>query len=95
MLWYKKRINKKAKKKVEGKCFFCPVDNYACLQAHRILPEEKGGIYDDFNVLVICANCHTRIHANPPQIVIDRKYMSTNQRGWTLHFWENGEEKWL
>jgi hypothetical protein len=91
-MWSKKLINKVAKKKQEGKCFFCPVDDYACLACHRIVPGEDDGRYDDFNTLVVCANCHNKIHDG--QIVIDRKYMSTGPRGWTLHFWENGEEKW-
>lgn len=89
----KKLINKIAKKKYEGKCFFCPVNDYACLHVHRIIPGENNGIYDDFNTIVSCSNCHNRIHDG--QIVIDRKYMATNRRGWMLHFWENGVEKWL
>lgn len=94
-MWSKKIINKVARKKLEGKCFFCPVSDYACLNVHRIVPGEDNGVYDDFNSLVTCANCHSKIHCDNPQIVIDRKYASTNPRGWTLHFWENGEEKWL
>lgn len=85
-------INKVAKKHFDGKCFFCPEDDYACLHCHRILPGEEGGIYSDFNTLTVCSNCHAKIHDG--QIIIDRKYMSTNPRGWTLHFWEHGEEKW-
>lgn len=91
-MWSKKLINKVAKKKTEGKCFFCPVDDYACLNVHRIVPGENDGRYDDFNTLVVCANCHNKIHDG--QIVIDRKYVSTGERGWTLHFWENGQEYW-
>jgi hypothetical protein len=92
-MWSKKLINKIAKKKGEGKCFFCPVDDYACLQVHRIVPGENDGVYNDFNTVVACGNCHSRIHDG--QIKIDRKYTSTNPRGWTLHFWEDGVEKWL
>jgi len=87
-----KLVNKVAKKKLEGKCHFCGLDDYACLQLHRIVPGEDGGIYTDFNTVVACANCHNRIHDG--QIKIDRKYQSTTGR-WVLHFWENGEEKWL
>ena len=88
----RKLINKKAIKKFAGKCFFCDVNDYACLNCHRILPGEQNGIYTDFNTLIVCANCHNKIHDS--QIVIDRKYMSTNSRGWVLHFWENNEEFW-
>lgn len=91
-MWKKKLINKVATKKMQGECFFCGLEDYACLHCHRIVPGEEGGTYTDFNTVVACANCHERIHDG--QIVIDRKYTSTNPRGWTLHFYENGEEKW-
>jgi len=38
-----------------------------------------------------CDICHCRIHDG--QIVIDRKYSTTNAK-WVLHYWEKGEEKW-
>lgn len=95
-MWSRKLINKVAKKHLEGECFFCGNNDYPCLTVHRIIPGEDDGRYDDFNTIVVCWNCHEgKIHGKPPQIVIDRKYMATNQRGWVLHFWENGEEKWL
>lgn len=85
-------IDKVAKKKLEEKCYFCPVDDYACLNVHRIVPGEDDGTYTDFNTVVCCANCHARIHDG--QILIDRKYLCSNGR-WVLHFWEHGEERWL
>lgn len=90
----KKLINKITNKLMAGKCYFCSVDDYACLNNHRIIPGENGGIYSEHNTLVLCANCHSRIHSDSPQIIIDRKYYCTSGK-WILHFWENGEEKWL
>jgi hypothetical protein len=87
-------INKVAKKKMDGKCYFCPESDYNCLHCHRILPGEDGGIYTEFNTITVCANCHNKLHGENPAIILDRKYMSTTGR-WVLHFWENGEEKWL
>ncbi len=87
----KKLINKKSKKHAQGKCYFCDVDDYAQLNVHRIFYGEDGGEYTDHNSLVVCANCHARIHDD--QIVIDRKYNSTSGKT-VLHFWDNGEEKW-
>ena len=84
-------INKVVTKKSEGKCYFCDVDDYAQLNVHRILYGEDGGEYTDHNSLVVCANCHARIHDE--QIVIDRKYNSTSGKK-VLHYWDNGEEKW-
>lgn len=87
----KKLINKQAAKHYAKKCYFCEVDDYACLNVHRIVPGEQDGIYSDFNTVVVCANDHARIHSG--EIQIDRKYLSTSGK-WVLHYWINGEEKW-
>jgi hypothetical protein len=94
-MWSKKKVKKQGLKKVQGKCYFCDVSDYDCLNVHRIVPGEKGGVYDDFNTIVVCANCHNLIHSDEKKIVIDRKYRSTGPKGWVLHYWENGEEKWV
>jgi hypothetical protein len=87
----KELIDKKAKKRIEGCCHFCGVDDYALLHCHRILPGEEGGRYTDGNVVVVCSNCHNRVHDG--QIVIERWYNTTGGKK-VLHFWENEEEKW-
>lgn len=87
----KKLIDKQLTKHSARKCYFCPTDDYALLHCHRIVPGENGGKYTDNNTLVVCSNCHNRIHDG--QIVIDRKYPTTAGRT-VLHFWENGDEKW-
>ena len=88
----KKLINKVAKKKFEGRCCLCGIDDYAVLDCHRIVPGEDDGIYSEHNCIVTCANCHRRIHDG--QIVIDRKYYSSSGKC-ILHLWEDGVEKWL
>lgn len=88
----KKLINKQETKKFAKKCYFCSVDDYALLNVHRIIPGESGGKYTEKNSLVVCANCHNRIHDN--QIIIDQKYYSTSGK-WVLHFWENDQEFWV
>jgi len=87
----KKLINKLNFKRSAGKCYFCPVNEYALLDVHRIVPGEKEGEYTDFNSLCVCCNCHRRIHNE--QIKIDRKYKTSSGRT-ILHFWDNGIEKW-
>jgi predicted restriction endonuclease len=88
----KKRYSRQQIRKLfEKKCYFCGEDNYDLLDAHRIIPGEQGGKYNDHNILVICSNCHRKCHAGI--IKIDRKYMSTTGR-WVLHYWIDGEEKW-
>lgn len=84
-------IDKKVKKLTEGECYFCGNDDYAVLDCHRIIPEEEGGRYIDSNVVVVCACCHRRVHAD--QIKIDRWYDTSAGRP-VLHFWENDVEKW-
>ena len=87
-----KLIDKKAKKQLERKCYFCDVDDYACLNVHRILPGEEGGIYSEFNSICTCSNHHALIHSG--QIKIDRKYYSSSGK-WVLHYWDlDGVEHW-
>jgi hypothetical protein len=88
----KKLVNKVVLKKIAKKCYFCQIDDYALLDVHRIISGEDGGKYTDMNSLVVCSNCHRRIHDG--QIKIDRKYYTSAGRH-ILHFWEGEEEKWL
>jgi len=87
----RKLIDKKSKKRVQGSCHFCGVDDYTVLDCHRIVPGEDDGKYTEANVVVVCANCHRRIHGG--QIVLDRKYFTTGGF-YVLRYWEDGEEKW-
>lgn len=87
----RKLIDKQATKHFQGKCYFCPVDDYACLNVHRIVPGENGGTYTEHNTVVCCANCHNKIHDG--QIKIDRKYASSSGK-LVLHFWEGEVEYW-
>jgi hypothetical protein len=87
----KKLIDKQVKKKVDGRCYFCPVDEYELLDVHRIIEGADGGEYTDHNTIVACALCHRRIHSG--EIKIDRKYFSTSGR-WVLHYWKDGQEFW-
>ena len=87
----RKIIKKVAKKKIDKKCYFCFINDYALLQVHRINFKEDINEYVEHNTITVCANCHCRIHNG--QIIIDRKYLSTSGK-WILHYWINGEEKW-
>jgi hypothetical protein len=87
----KQTINKIAKKRCDGKCYFCSCDTYDLLDVHRIIEGSQGGKYTDFNTITVCSLCHRKIHAG--LIRIDRKYLSTNGK-WILHHWIGDEEKW-
>lgn len=87
----KKTINKIAKKHTEGKCRLCGESDYAVLDCHRIVPGEDGGEYSDFNTVVLCSNCHRKVHDG--QIVMDRKYQTLEGR-WVLRYTVGDEEMW-
>ena len=91
----KKLINKVAAKRSIGKCFFCDCDDYAVLDCHRIVPGEDGGEYFWWNTLIICSNCHRKVHAG--QIIVDRKYQTSNGKC-SVHYWtvedDIKEEHW-
>ncbi len=83
---------KKAYKLFRGRCTFCPETNLNILDTHRILPGSEGGEYHIRNSLIVCSNCHRRIHAG--EITCDRKYLRTDGR-WVLRYFEDGQEKWV
>lgn len=87
----KKLIDKKVTKLASDGCYFCDEKDKDTLEVHRILEGHLGGEYTNFNSLITCSNCHSRIHKN--QIKIDRKYYST-KGVWVLHYWINGVEYW-
>ncbi len=86
-----KLINKQYKKHQIGLCYFCKENNYFLLDLHRIVPGDSGPGYIENNTLVVCSNCHRRIHSG--EILIDRKYLSSSGK-YILHYWINKEEKW-
>lgn len=73
-----KIINKKNFKKYAKKCFFCNNDNLNVLDVHRIFEGKNGGTYSSINVLVVCSNCHRKIHSNEIKIVKKHKSYNSN-----------------
>ena len=79
---------KEKKKRLIGKCSICGDDNYSILDCHRI---EPGSKYTEWGILVLCSNCHRKVHAE--QIKILGKYNSTG--GVVINYIdENGEDIW-
>lgn len=66
--------NKKYFKKYIKNCFFCDENNLNLLDVHRIYEGYKGGEYHHENVLVLCANCHRKVHCG--EIKDIKKYKS-------------------
>lgn len=88
-----KRYSQQQKIKLFDKtCFFCGEDDYALLDAHRIVEGANKGTYARQNVLTVCSKCHRKIHSS--RIKIDRKYFSTSGK-WVVHCWIDGEERWM
>jgi hypothetical protein len=84
-------VNKKVRKKVEGRCYFCTCDDYALLDVHRIVPGEEGGQYTDYNTVVVCSNCHRRCHSGSIKIL--GKHFSSSGK-YVLNYIEDGVERW-
>lgn len=87
----KKLIDKKLKKRIAGKCKFCPCDIYELLDVHRIVEGNEGGQYTDQNTVCCCVSCHRKIHAGI--IKIDRQYSAISGK-LVLHYWIDGQEFW-
>lgn len=79
-------MNQKKKwKKRYKQCAICEEDNYNLLDTHRII---WGGEYVLSNVLIVCSNCHRKIHAEEIEII--QKTKST--KGELLIYIEDGIE---
>lgn len=82
---------KKIKKLSNPKCYFCGLEGYELVEAHRIHEGKNGGKYTWENILNLCPTCHTKVHLN--KIKILGNHYST--RGWVLNYIdENGQEIW-
>lgn len=82
-------MNKKILKKTAKKCYVCDESNYNLLDVHRI---QWGKSYSKSNTVVLCVNCHRKVHCLPPEIVIFGWLNST--KGKVLHYInEQGEEQ--
>lgn len=80
-----------ARKRHDGKCFFCPESDYDALQCHRIVPGEDGGTYHWDNTLTLCANCHAKVTAGAITVVARRR----STRGSVIQCVVDGEERFL
>lgn len=44
-----------------SRCLLCGWDKAEC-DRHRIIPGEKGGKYEENNIISVCPNCHRLLH---------------------------------
>lgn len=87
-----KRINKKIHKLAQGECRICGENDYATLDVHRIIEGKNGGKYDLMNTVVLCANCHRKVHDK--QLEIDKYYLCSNGKH-MLRVLVDGLEKFI
>lgn len=80
-----------ARKRHDGKCFFCAERCYESLQCHRIVAAGAGGRYQWANTLTLCASCHTKVTAGV--IVVHARRAST--AGPVIHCTVGGVEKFI
>lgn len=88
----KRLINKKSFKKAAGRCRVCGEDIYELLDTHRLVSGAEGGKYYRENCVVLCGNCHRKVHAG--LIEIDRYYLCSNGK-YKLRVIIDGEEKFI
>lgn len=87
-----KVIDKKSYKLSKGCCRICGQDDYATLDVHRIKEGAKGGKYEYHNTVVLCANCHRKVHDK--QLEIDRYYLCSDGKH-LLRIIADGQEKFI
>jgi len=64
-----KCVDKKIVKHAAFCCKLCGEPNYHLLDVHRIVPGEVGGKYSYHNVIVLCSNCHRKVHSGEIRIL--------------------------
>lgn len=74
----------------KGICFFCGRNDYAVLDAHRLV---AGGVYQPHNMLCLCSNCHRLCHSG--EIKVDPKKYTYTKPGFIIHFFTQDKEYWI
>jgi hypothetical protein len=86
-------MGRRTKKLIPSVCEICGNDNIVVLHKHHIVERTDPNMSNnEWNLAIICANCHNKIHFNPPQIKIIGIFPSTKlPYGRTLIYEENGQ----
>lgn len=70
-------------------CDVCGERNGKILNRHHIIPQcDERCTNKDYNISILCPNCHTNVHEG--EIIIIGLYQSTS--GWKLIWYKKGEE---
>lgn len=69
-----KKIEKTVFQRFSSRCPFCDENDIATLQIHHIEPYSEVKKHDLENLILVCSNCHNRIHSGDiPLAAIKRK----------------------
>lgn len=82
-------VDKKQKKRIDGKCVFCGEADYSLLDVHRIVPGSK---YTKAGTVTVCSLCHRKCHSGRIKIV--GKYF-TSGGCYVVNCIIDDEELWL
>lgn len=82
---------KKSKKRPKVKCEVCDCRDIETLERHHIIPRtELNCTHDDFNIAILCSNCHKKHHLGDLKII--GVFPSTDPSGVSLIYELNGEK---
>lgn len=71
-------VQKKIFQEANSRCSFCGENEVATLQIHHIKSRADGGGNEAENLILVCANCHTKITS--VIIKIKTRQISRNQK---------------
>ena len=78
-----KQTEKLAYQQAGSRCSFCHFDDVSSLDLHHIVPRSENGSNEPSNLILVCKNCHARIHSGViPEAEVRRVKAS---QGATIH----------
>jgi 5-methylcytosine-specific restriction endonuclease McrA len=83
-------------------CYFCGVQEpfqapsinkkyRRLVEVHHIKEKNEGGSNDDYNLVPVCSNCHSKIHIG---LINPQKWLFTTS-GWKLSWKDNAGKEHL
>jgi len=66
-------------------CIICGYDDERALNWHHLIPKVKDGTDDSYNIIVVCANCHRKIHNPESECIGTCKRCGTKEAFLEIH----------
>lgn len=90
MLDLSKRTISKILKRANQGCMLCGWNEATC-DIHHIIPKKNGGLDTNDNLIVICPNCHRKVHCNKLEIPKE-KNIEVLFKNWTDYYYVDLKE---